>query len=246
MKTILLITALFFIPILASAQFDQKMSLNFSVGGFETIGKKYGEIDVYQMPNYKIGPAFNLGIQFQLNNRLSLLAEAGFMFSHSWNYSDQNGDWIYWTIEDSISGEEIENGENYLEISNYSFSLKPLYYLNPDSKFSPYLFAGISFNYTTAYYEDTYWNALNEMNLLAQDDTEPYIPFLEKNTGLGVNPGFGLEYSPGKQFHFYFSSSYYFMPLQSKNFKYPEAKENFHALVFQFGTRYNFIKTKDL
>ena len=88
--------------------------------------------------------------------------------------------------------------------------------------------------------------ALEKLNYLAPDDTEPYNPFLEKNIGLGLNPGFGLEYSPGRQFHFYFSGSYYFMPLQSKNFKYPEAEENFHALVFQIGTRYNFIKIKDL
>ena len=231
---------------LVSAQFEQKLSLNLSVGGFETIGKKYGEIDVYQMPNYKFGPAFNIGMQFQLNKKLSLLVEAGLMLTQNWEYSDPNGSYFSWTIQDTVTEEEIESGENYLELLNYSLSLKPVYYLNPGNKFNPFLFAGISFNYITAYYEDTQWAALKKLNLLDADDTSPYIPFLETNIGLGLNPGFGIEYSPGRQFHFYFSTSYYFMPLQAKNFKYPEAEENFHALIFQIGTRYNFIKTKDL
>jgi len=228
---------------MVSAQFEQKVSVNFSAGGFKTLGEKYSENVVYQMSNYKFGPAVNLGLQFQLSDRLSLAAEAGFMLSQRWSYSDNNGDWFSWTFEDTLSGKD-ESGENYLELWNYSFSLKPVYYFKPGSKFNPYLFAGISFNYTTAYYEDTEWLAKKELGYPVA--TEQDNPFLEKNSGLGLNPGFGIEYSPGSQFHFYFSSSYYFMPLQSKNFKYPEAEENFNALVFQIGTRYNFIKTKDL
>jgi hypothetical protein len=235
------------IPMAAVAQFDQKVSMNLSAGVFKTFGQKLGEYEPMQMPNYGIGFAARGGAQFRIGDRFSLVADVGIMTSHSWSYSEgENNDFMYWAIIDPDTEETIAEGKNYLDILNISAGIKPVWYLVSEKNWRPYLFLGVSINFTDAYYEDLHWAELEKRDMLPPDDEGPYNGYLEHNFGLGLNPGFGLEYSPGKRMHYYLSAGYCFIDLLADNFKSPSMVENFHAVEVQAGIRFNFIKSRDL
>lgn len=238
---------LLFIPILLHAQYEQQISLTFAAGTFKTFGYKFGDVEPMQMPNYGMGLSANGGLEFRINDRLSLSAEIGIMLTQSWSYIDSDGNnYQSWTIHDSITNAVIAEGENYLDLYNYSLSIKPEYYLLQGKKWNPYLFVGVTINLTNAYFEDQGWMELDKLNLLPPDDTGPSDGFLEKNIGIGFNPGVGVEYSLNEKMKFYLHSGYYFIALNSGNFKTPTRQEHFHSLILQVGTRIYFIKTKDL
>jgi len=247
MKKSLFSIIVFLIPFWAIAQYDQKVSINFASGIFKTFGEKVGEYGPMQMPNYKMGFSANGGVQFKINGQWSLSVDIGIMISERWSYKEgQNNNYYYWTINDTTTGDLIAEGENYLDIFNYSIGIKPKYYLLQDNKWKPFLYAGVNINSSRAFYEDTQWIKLDELNLLPADDTGPYNDNLEKNLGIGFNPGFGLEYFPNDKIGFYLSSGYYFIMLNKDNFKGPSRVENYNAFVLQAGVRFYFIKSKDL
>ena len=247
MKKRLLLFLVIFSPFVANAQFEQKVSLNFAAGAFKTFGTKLGVNEPMQMPNYKTGFSASGGAQFKLSNRFSLSVDLGFMVSERWDYhTGDDNNYLHWSINDPITSELIAEGENYLDIFNYSIDIKPIYYLNQPKKLNFFLYTGISFNSTTAYYEDTQWAKLSELGMLPADDTGPYNDNLEKNIGLGLNPGLGLEFFPKERVGFNLTTGYYFMLLNKKNFKNSEREENFNAVIIQAGLRFYFIKSKDL
>jgi opacity protein-like surface antigen len=248
MKNRFLLLGLFLLPALLSAQYEQKISVNLSAGGFKTFGNKYNEeTGPMQMPNYKVGFAANGGIQFKIGEHFSVSAEFGIMMTNLWNYKTPDKDnWLYWTIDDTTTWQVLAEGEDYLDLRNYSISVKPKYYLGPGKKLNPYFYTGVNINWTGAWFENNLWAAQKKLGLLAPEDTEPYNDNLENSFGIGLNPGFGIEFSPGDQFHFYFETGYYLISLQKENFKDPAREENFNAVLFQVGLRLNFIKSKEL
>lgn len=247
MKKKILLFFMFLIPLASSAQFDQKISINFNAGIFKTFGKKVGEYEPMQMPNYGMGFSANGGVQFKISERFSLAAEFGMMSSHKWDYHEgDNNSYLYWSINNATSGELLEEGYDYLDIHNYSIGIKPVFYLLKDKKLNPYIYSGINVNLTNAWFENNLWTALKKWDMLPPDDTGPYNGNLEKNFGIGFNPGLGLEYKPGSRMSVYLSSGYSFIKLNKKNFKSPSREENFNAFVLQAGLRIAFIKTKDL
>lgn len=239
--------SLLFIPFITTAQYEQKVTINLAAGTFKTLGKKVDESGPTLFPNYEMGLSANGGIQFRINERISLSVDIGIMLSQRWSYfegSDKN--YLYWSIHDTTTNDLIDEGENYLDIINYSFGLTPKYYLRPGKKWNPYFYAGINLNLTSTYFEDEEWKELDKLNLLPPDDTGPKNDILENNFGLGLNPGFGIEFTPGDKVHLYLTTGYYFIPLKKDNFTNPLREEHFHAFIIQFGSRINFIKTRDL
>jgi hypothetical protein len=236
-----------FIPLIAVAQYDQKISVNLSAGAFKTVGYKFGEYEPMQMPNYGMGFAASGGVQFRISERFSLVAEAGVMVSHSWSYSEgDNNDFLYWAITDTVTGEDIAEGYNYLDILNIRFGIKPIWYLVGEKNWRPFLYLGVNITITDAYYEDLLWAELDKLDMLPPDDEGPYNGYLERNVGLGLNPGLGLEYSPGGRMHYYLTAGYSFIDLKAENFKSASLEENFHAVDVQAGIRFNFLKSRDL
>lgn len=241
------ILALLLVSVVVAGQYEQKVSIDLSAGVFKTVGYAYGENEPSQMPNYGIGLSTSGGVHFRISERFTLAAELGYKVSQSWSYEDEaTGSYFYWLIEDSITGDKLVDGENYLDLFNYSIGIKPIYYLSAGNKWNPFLFTGINFNYTTAYFEDSYWLELEKRNMLPPEDDGPTNEFLESNLGLGLNPGIGVELSPGGRMHYYLTAGYQFIWLHWSNFTSSPRNENFHALVIQVGTRINFLKTKDL
>jgi opacity protein-like surface antigen len=198
------------------------------------------------MPNYKLGFAATGGVQFKLNDRFSLAAEAGIMISTGWIYDGYYLNDLHWVINDTITGELLAEGDNYLDIFNYSLGIRPKYYFMPDSKICPYFFTGINLNLTRSFFDNTEWAALKHLGWLGVEDVVPYNDNLESSLGIGLYPGLGIEYSPNDRFYFYFESGYYVISLKKKNFKDPAREENFNAVLFQVGLRMNFIKSKEL
>jgi hypothetical protein len=248
MKKVLILFMVLLIPILVSGQYDQKVSLTLNLGTFKTFGTKYTEdAGAMQFPNYKAGFSGNIGAQFRLGAHFSLGADFGLMISNRWNYTTESNDnWNYWSIGDTTTGEIIAEGENYLDLHNFALAVKPKYYLLPEKKWDPYFFTGINVNWTRCWYENNYWYALEDMGLLGPDDTEPWNDNLEESFGIGINPGFGVEYKTGKMINFYIETGYYFIALDETKFKDPARVENFNAFVLQAGIRLFFIKSKDL
>ena len=247
MKKKIYILAFLIFPLTASAQFEQKVSINLSAGMFKTFGDKWSEYHPKQMPNYKAGIASELGFQYNINRRFSILAEFGIMYSGGWSLISKEGynPMHYEVWSDTVT--VVSEGFNELNLSNFSISIKPELYLLPGKKFNPFIYTGININYTRANYTDNQWIDFVNHGLNNPDDT-PYNPFLKKNIGFGLNPGLGIEYSPSDKISISLTSGYCFIFMNEKNFQYdePDRIENFNAFLLQAGIRYSFFKSKDL
>ncbi len=256
MKKLSILAGTLLIPFLLNAQFEQKMSFSLSAGIFKTVGAKTytpewasdpDEWAPYQMPNYRPGIFVNGALQLNINRHFSLGIDVGYMHSGSWFYNEYEGvNCLDFEVYDTIADELLTEGENELDLTNISIGLVPRYYLYPWEKFSFFLFAGLNINFTKAEYQDNEWKANREYGMLDPDDTGPWDPYLEVNTGLGVVSGFGLEYDLNDKIGFYLSAGYHYTLLDEKNFKTPEQVENFQAINVHAGIRMSFLKSKKL
>ena len=247
MKRKLSVLILLVLPWLLSAQFEQKASINLSIGLFKTIGDKTIDPLPKQMPWYKPGISAQGGMQFNINSRFSLLAEIGIMYSPRWYCVIDEYNWLSYEVwQDTIT--MLSSGLNKMSLLNISLGITPKLYLIPQSKFSPYIFAGISLNYTKAPFEDNYWKDYVAYGLSEPGD-EPYWTYLQKNFGIGINPGIGIEYAPGDKMAFYFSSGCHFVFINPENYPYDnreDIKGNLYSFHAEAGIRFSFIKSKDL
>jgi opacity protein-like surface antigen len=251
MKKTVLLFLFMFVSLIAYPQFEQKVSINLSAGMFKTFGDKYGYRDdgeprPKQMPSYKAGIASELGIQFNINRRFSILAELGIMYSNKWELiSDDGFNWMHWeNYDDTVY---VSEGFNNLNLFNLSIGIKPKLYILPGKKFNPFIFTGININYTHAKYSDNQWADFVAHGLNGPD-SHPYNPYLKKNVGLGFNPGLGIEYNPSEKISVFLTAGYYHIFMNEKNFQYdqPESSADFNAFLIQAGIRYSFIKSKNL
>ena len=244
-----------FLPGIIMAQFEQKLSINLSAGSFKTLGPKtfipdYApeEREPLQMSNFQPGFLGNAGIQYNMNRHLSLCTDLIFMYSGNWNYrKKEGGNWFDFQLyQYDTTDILLAEGSNELTLLNLSLGFTPKYYILPGKKFNPYIFTGITYNYTKSAFSDNYWKARRDFNMLAPDDTGPSNDYLEKNTGIGFHPGLGVEYSLSDNIGFYISAGYYFIHLRTENFKSESRKENLHAINVQGGIRFSFLKSKEL
>ncbi len=249
--------ALLLIPALAFSQFEQKISVSLSGGMFSTFGEQVYRPDYWaspeddlprQMSNYQPGVHAMLGIQVNLNRHFSLQADVGMIYSGAWFYDVGDGTNYYeysvWDPED----DEIllANGENELTLTNIGIGLTPKYYILPGKRVNPYLFAGISLNFTSTTFEDNEWAALKEHGQLDPPDDPPERANIENNTGIGFFPGIGLDLALGDRISFFLMSGVNIVLLKEDNFYTEEQKENLNAFSAQAGIRISFLKSKDL
>ena len=102
MKKWILPFIFFLVPLLVSAQFEQKISITLSGGVFTTIGAKdympdYGsspeDREPFQMSNYLPGFVTTFGIQYNLNRHLSFQVDVSIMYSGGWSYDIGEGNY---------------------------------------------------------------------------------------------------------------------------------------------------------
>jgi opacity protein-like surface antigen len=247
MKKYLLLLLLILVTFRVYPQFEQKVSLNFSLGGFKTFGKAMGEYDPMQMPHYKPGISAGAGLQYNLNRHFSVNVDISVMYSASWYYNPTgDNNYLHYTIViDTITNEIVAEGENKLNLLNLSIGVVPKFYLFAVKKWNPYLFAGINLNFTHATYTNNLWNDMESLGLNQPGDS-PYNPYLEKNTGIGFLPGIGLDFNPSEKFSFFLEGGYSLILMKDENFKSPYAVENINAVIFRTGIRFSFLKSKNL
>lgn len=256
MKKQIIIVIIIFFPFITRAQFEQKLSINLSAGTFKTIGSKtylpewassQEESEPLQMPNFRPGVLGIAGIQFNLNRHLSLSADLGLMYSGQWYYNVyDNVNYLDFAIYDSITDELLADGSDELTLLNISIGFTPKYYLFPGKKINPYIFAGLTLNYTKSDFTDNQWQAYHDLNMLDPDDTGPCSPYLENSFGLGFYPGLGGEYNLSDNIGFFISMGYHLILLKKENFKSPEQEENLNFIDFHAGVRFSFLKSKNL
>jgi opacity protein-like surface antigen len=251
-----LILFVLIIPLAASAQFQQRASLNLSAGFFKTLGEKtympdWGTSDSdrekFQMPNYRPGFSSALSFQYNINRRFSLLAEMGYMHSSSWEYIQyEDVNYLDWEFYDTITDELLAAGSDELTLTSMGFGLGVKYYLFQGKKISPFFFTTLNYNLTTADFTNNRWQAQHDLGFLEPDDSGPDNPWLEKNTGIGINPGMGAEYNFSDRIGVFLNCSYQFVSMKKENFKTPEQHENFHAINIRGGIKFSFWKSKEL
>ena len=254
-KTLLLL--IISVPLLATAQFEQKISLNLSGGAFSNIGPKtwmpeWGssaeDEEPLQIANYKPGVFITLGLQYNLNRHLSFQADVGMMYSGNWFYDIYDGvNYTEYRIWDPADEDILlEQGHNEFTLRNVGVGLTPKYYLMPGKRMNPFLFGSLSFNFTSTTFDDNEWKAYRDLDMLAPDDSGPDRAFIENNTGMGFYPGIGLEFNVSDKFGFHLTAGYYFILLNETEFLTPEQNENLNAITLQAGVRFSFLKSKDI
>jgi hypothetical protein len=247
MKQKIFILPFLIFSLTVSAQFEQKASINFSAGIFRTLGDKTINHIPRQMPWYKPGVDAKAGVQFNISRKFSLLAELGIMYSAKWYCVKDDYNWMTYEVwQDTVT--MLSTGLNELSLLNLSIGIKPKLYLIPQGKVNPFLFAGLSINYTKAPYEDNYWNDYIKFGLNDPGDTSPW-PYLKKNFGFGIDPGIGIEYSATDKVTFYFASGCNFIFINPDNYPYDsreDIKGNLNAFHAEAGLRFSFLKSKDL
>lgn len=247
MKQKLFSVLLLLLALNASAQFEQKASINFSMGVFKTLGDKTIVDHPKQMPWYIPGIAAEGGFQYNITGSFSILADIGIMYSPKWSCITDGYDWMSYEVWQDTTI-MLSSGMNKLKLLNLSFSVKPKLYLVPGGKLKPFLFAGLSINYTKTPSEDNCWRDYVAYGLNEPGD-EPYWPFMQKNFGFGFSPGIGIEYDPGDKMAFYFTSGGHFILINPENYPYDvreEIKGNLNAFHAEAGIRFSLIKSKDL
>ncbi len=75
---------------------------------------------------------------------------------------------------------------------------------------------------------------------------KPDRAHIENNTGLGINPGLGIEFSINDNIGFHLLTGYYLILLSEENFYVPEQHEHLNAIIFQAGLKLSFLKSKDI
>lgn len=266
MKRNLLLVSLLLMPLLAAAQFENKISLNLSGGMFYTVGPKtwlpdWGnpgldeDWEPLQIANFSPGVHASVGIQYNLNRHISIQVDAGMMSSGKWFYDMYDGhnytEWAVWHPDDMIDTLMAE-GNQELTLKNIGIGITPKYYLLPGKIVNPFLFAGVSFNFTTTTYEDNEWQALHDldemydMGFLDPDDSGPDGSYMPENTGIGFNPGLGIEINFHDNIGFHIVAGYYLVLIDKENFYVVEQSEHLHAVTVQAGLKFSFLKSRDL
>jgi opacity protein-like surface antigen len=245
------------VPLVISAQFEQKISISISGGAFSTVGTKaympdYGslpeDMEPFQMPNYLTGMAASIGFQFNLNRHLSFQGDLSILYSGSWFYDIGEGvNYTEYRIWDPDNEEILlAKGNNELTLLNVGIGITPKYYLLPGKTLNPYIFSSFSMNLTSTTFDDNEWNAYRDLHMLEPGDDEPDRANIESNTGFGLCPGVGLEFNVSDQIGIHISAGYYYILLKEENFHAPEQNENLNAVTIKAGLRFSFLKSKDI
>jgi hypothetical protein len=250
------------VPLLSSAQFERKISINFSGGVFKTFGDKgypssaawEGSEVPYLMPNYAIGTSWEGGLQYNFSRHLSVGINLGYLRSQYWwfdAYDEANDDYYSYLgfhVYDPVSGEIEEESANYLTLHNRHLGLSAKYYFLPAKKFKPYALTEVNLNILDAEYIDNQYDVYERLGRLDEYEFE-YNTSFELFTAyscVGFLAGGGIAYTLNENIGFFFETAYWFIFLNWEEYMEPVELSNFNAFKFQLGVRFSFIKSKQL
>jgi len=241
-------------------QFEQKLSINFYGGLFNTLGSHSFEpegsggdyTDPTLMPNFK--PGFSIGASFQvnLNRHFSLEGFMGYMGSLAWYYDASDGgqepfNYLYYEVyADTVDYNVLFSGENEMTLSNLTIGLAPRYYFLPGKKLNPFASAGITYNITYVNFIDNITDDYIAYGLIDELETGDEFNWFTDHSGLGMTVSGGVEYAVNEFIGLFAQVGYYFIPLKKEAFIYEAKYADFHSLNLHLGIRLSFLKSKDL
>lgn len=243
------------------AQFEQKLSINFYGGLFNTIGSRSWEPDWSTgnddweptlMPNFKTGYSIGASIQVNLSRHFSLEAFMEYMGSAAWYYDASDGDqaaynYLYYEeYADTIDYNILFSGENEMTLSNLVIGLAPRYYFLPGKKVNPFASVGITYNMTYVNFIDNAYDDYLAYGLLDDLEVGDENYWFTDHSGLGLSVSGGVEYAVNEFIGLFAKAGYYFIPLKKEAFIYESKYADFHSLNLHLGIRLSFLKSKDL
>lgn len=258
------------------AQFEQKVTLNFSLGTIKPIGiKEY----IYQteggtytntwlMPylfsNYQQGFTFTGGAQFNINRYFSLGTGIGAERIGSWDYTDAytvNGtryerEFLSWKITDDEGSITLDEGINELKMYNLSIGVFPRINLAYGKRVNPYVFVELTFNYTDINYIDNRKDAWLDLGFSESSYdqwfaslTSPaaYNKTPQSSFGIGLYPGIGFDLMLNNNMGIFLQGGYSFISINKGDLEEANLEpENFQTIKVEVGLKFSFLRSKDI
>jgi len=83
-----------------------------------------------------------------------------------------------------------------MDMTKLHFGIAPRYYFIPGGRFNPFVYAGVTLNYTDVYYEDNEYAACETLERLdLYEENTDLTEWFEYQVGIGFMAGAGLDYS---------------------------------------------------
>lgn len=261
---------------LVSAQFEQKVTMNFAIGMVNPVGAKeyiynnkytsggvnYDDAWLYPylFSNYKNGVSLTGGLQFNVNRFFSLGVGIGFDRISSWKYSGsyeingvrKNENFLSWSIYDSQDNDlVIRSGANAIKLNNFSIGVFPRFNILYGKRINPYIFTQITFNYTDINYSNNMKSAYVELGRIDEYNSENYRFSFKKTPqnsfGIGLYPGLGFDVNFNQNLGFYLQGGFSFIGINKSDLdKANLEKENFKSYKVEIGVKLSFFKSKDI
>lgn len=258
----------------AFAQFEQKVTLNFSVGGIQPIGVKeytYESINgdylntwlmPYLFSNYKMGYSFTGSVQFNINRFFSMGVGIGAERIGSWEYTDSysmNGvryekEFLAWEI--TQDGSVLDEGINELKMYNLSIGVFPRINMAYGKRLNPYVFVEVTFNYTDINYVDNRREAWIDLGGSEQSYDEwfeslstpsAYNKTPQSSFGVGLYPGLGFDFNLNSNVGLFIQGGYSFISINKSDLEEANLEpENFNTIKVEVGLKFSFLRSKDI
>jgi hypothetical protein len=258
----------------AVAQFEQKVTLNFSVGSIMPIGvKEYtyksinGDyINTWLMPylfsNYKMGYSFTGGALFNINRYFSLGTGIGVERIGNWEYTDSytmNGvryekEFLAWEI--TQEGSVLDEGINELKMYNLSIGVFPRVNLAYGKRLNPYVFVEVTFNYTDINYVDNRRDSWIDLGGSEQSYDEwfeslsspsAYNKTPQSSFGVGLYPGVGFDFNLNSNMGLFIQGGYSFISINKSDLEEANLEpESFNTIKVEVGIKFSFLRSKDI
>lgn len=256
------------------AQFEQKVTLNFSVGSIKPIGvREYiyestnGDyLNTWLMPylfsNYKMGYSFTGGAQFNINRFFSLGTGIGVERIGSWQYTDSysiNGqryekEFLAWEITQDES--VLDEGINELKMYNFSIGVFPRINMAYGKRLNPYVYVEVTFNYTDINYVDNRREAWIDLGGSEQSYDEwfeslsspsAYNKTPKSSFGIGLYPGVGFDLNLNSNVGVFVQGGYSFISINKADLEESNLEpENFNTIKVEVGFKFSFLRSKDI
>ena len=237
------------LPLVVFSQFEQKFTLNFSIGLVNPYGESdYLESDIetdiftgtyaqpypYLMSNFGAGAIFTGGIQVNYNRRFSMYFNLQFFrirkwyYGYEWNFMDSqstvSGSWMEWEITQT----DIDPNSPTDEVFESGENELTMINLGLAAMPKVYILPGRLINpylfaevgfNFTDLKLDNSYGAAKDEYGVESLETEPVEYVVEQSVGLGVYPGLGFDISVNENLGLFLQSGFSFIFINNGKLK---------------------------
>ncbi len=256
------------------AQFENKVTLNVSLGALQPVGQReyiYQSqngtyLNTWLMPylfsNFNSGGAFTGTVMFNLNRTFSLGVGVTMERIGDWEYIDEytaNGErvennFLSWQI--TQEGSILDEGINELKMYNLGIGVFPRINMAYGKRFNPYVFVEVTFNYTDINYIDNRRDSWIELGGSEQEYDEWYNSLTspsaynnppQRSFGIGLYPGIGFDFNISSNLGIFVHGGYSFISINKADLEESNLEpENFTSAKVEVGLKISFLRSKDI